>query len=258
MSEENQVPQEILDKALAQGWADKEDWKGSPDAWVDAETFVKRGEEIMPILRKNNESLLHDLKATKEQLAELKATSEEWKKFQKDATARQVKELENQITRLKELKAEAIKDGDGEKVNAIDDTIDDLKSQSVAAKKVPEPTTVVKDLDPDLRLWMERNTWFGSDTKKTNITDAVAKNLRLENPYLLGKPFLDKLDVELAALFEKQSPRNPVEGGGGKPRTTPGKQSYENLPSEAKAACDRYVKQGLMTKEEYVSSYDWS
>jgi hypothetical protein len=254
----DEVNQEVVDKALAQGWADKEQWKGSPDSWVDAETFVRRGEEIMPILRKNNESLLHDLKSTKEQLAELKAASEEWKKFQKEATARQVTELETQIVRLKELKAEAIKDGDGDKVNAIDDSLDALKLQKVEAKKEPEAKQAPSpEVDPELRSWMGDNPWFGSDDKKTGITNAIANTLRKENPYLVGRAFLNKLDQELSSLFEKATPRSPVEGSGGKPRASSGKKSYENLPADARAAADRFVKQGLMTKEEYLSSYDW-
>ena len=249
--------QEVVDKALAQGWADKEHWKGSPDSWVDAETFVRRGEEIMPILRKNNESLLHDLKNTKEQLAELRQTSEEWKKFQKQANERRVAELEAQLIRLKELKADAIKDGDGDKVNTIDDSIDALKVQKEEAKKEPAPVAKPAEVDPTLNAWMQDNKWFGVDQKKTELTNALANSLRKENPYLVGKPFLDKLDTEITELFEKASPRNPVEGSGGKPRTVSGKHSYENLPSDAKAACDKFVKQKLMTQEEYVASYDW-
>jgi hypothetical protein len=30
------------------------------------------------------------------------------------------------------------------------------------------------------------------------------------------------------------------------------------LPSEAKAACDRFVKQKLMTREQYVADFDWN
>jgi len=29
------------------------------------------------------------------------------------------------------------------------------------------------------------------------------------------------------------------------------------LPQEAKAACDRFVKQGLLTVEEYLKEYEW-
>ena len=32
----------------------------------------------------------------------------------------------------------------------------------------------------------------------------------------------------------------------------------ESMRAEAKAACERFVKQKLMTREQYVSEYDWS
>ena len=42
-------------------------------------------------------------------------------------------------------------------------------------------------------------------------------------------------------------------------RPSSAKRSYENLPTEAKAACDRFLKQGLIrNKEDYVREYDWS
>jgi len=45
--------------------------------------------------------------------------------------------------------------------------------------------------------------------------------------------------------------------GTARPTVSSGKKSYGNLPPEAKAACDKFVKQGLMTKEAYVAEYDW-
>ena len=37
------------------GWAPKESFRGDPQLWMDAKTYVNRGEQIMPILRKNNQ-----------------------------------------------------------------------------------------------------------------------------------------------------------------------------------------------------------
>jgi hypothetical protein len=34
-----------------------------------------------------------------------------------------------------------------------------------------------------------------------------------------------------------------------------GGKSYAALPDDAKKACDRFVKQGLMTKEQYIKDY---
>ena len=89
MSEENvtsnEVAPEIVQEAESQGWVSKERYRGNESDWVDAETFVKRGREILPILRKNNENLVKDLNATKEQLKEFREAAEEFKKFQKES-----------------------------------------------------------------------------------------------------------------------------------------------------------------------------
>jgi hypothetical protein len=32
-------------------------------------------------------------------------------------------------------------------------------------------------------------------------------------------------------------------------------ETYDNLPADAKAACDDFVKQGFMKREDYVKQY---
>lgn len=275
MSEENvisnEVPQEILKEAESQGWVPKERFRGNESDWVDADIFVKRGREILPILRKNNENLVRDLQATKEQLKDFREAAEEFKRFQKEAYERKANEYEDRIREIKESRAQAISDGDGQKVNALDDALDqakeDLKEAKQAVKeadtvKTPEPAT--QAMEPELQSWLDGNTWFGQDKRMTGIANGIGDSLRLEFPMLKGKAFLDKLDEVLAEEFpskfgEKKSPASRVESGSGRQgRGGSNAQSYDNLPADAKAACDKFVKQKLMTKEEYVQSYDWS
>jgi hypothetical protein len=275
MSEENvinnEVPHEVVKEAESQGWVPKERFRGNESDWVDADTFVKRGREILPILRKNNENLVKDLNATKEQLKEFREAAEEFKKFQKEAYERKANEYEDRIREIKESRAQAISDGDGQKVNALDDALDQAKEDLKEAKqavievdtvKTPEPAP--QAMEPELQSWLDGNTWFGQDKRMTGIANGIGDSLRLEFPMLKGKAFLDKLDEVLAEEFpnkfgEKKSPASRVESGSGRQgRGSSNAQSYDNLPSDAKAACDKFVKQKLMTKEEYVASYDWS
>jgi len=243
MSEEsvtsNEVSPEVQHEAESQGWVPKERFRGNESDWVDADTFVKRGREILPILRKNNENLIKDLQATKDQ--------------------------------IKESRAQAISDGDGQKVNALDDALDQAKEnfkeakqsvKDVVSAKDPEPTP--EAIDPGLQVWLDRNTWFGQDKRLTGMVNGIGESLRLEFPLLKGQAFLDKLDEVLAEEFpnkfgKKQSPSSRVESGSGRQSRSGGNaQSYDNLPPEAKSACDRFVKQKLMTREQYVADFDWS
>jgi hypothetical protein len=275
MSEENvtsnEIAPEIRQEAESQGWVPKERFRGNESDWVDADTFVKRGREILPILRKNNENLIKDLNATKEQLKEFRQAAEEFKQFQREAYERKANDYEQRIREIKESRAQAISDGDGQKVNALDDALDLAKEEFKEAKqavkdadvvKTPEPTQT--EIDPGLQVWLDRNTWFGEDKRMTAVVNGIGESLRLEFPLLKGQPFLDKLDEVLAEEFpnkfgKKQSPSSRVESGSGRQsRGGSNAQSYDNLPSEAKAACDRFVKQKLMTREQYVADFDWN
>ena len=137
MSEQEQVATEVVqeapevnpveEEARAQGWVGKDEFRGSDDDWVDADTFVKRGKEIMPILRKNNEKLLKELGEAKKAAEEARSAALEFKKYQQDISERKIGELQSQIEHLKQAKRDAITTGDGDRVIAIDDAIDEIK-----------------------------------------------------------------------------------------------------------------------------------
>ena len=278
MSEELQqeAPQEAPEasqfesEARAQGWVAAEEFRGSESDWVDAETFVRRGKEIMPILRKNNEKLLKELGEARKIAEEARESAKEFREYQKQQFEKKTKDLEGQLEQLKQAKRDAITQGDGDRAIAIDDAMDDLKEQRIEAKEelkaaeakaaeVPQVTA-----DPILNSWMDKNDWFGKDARMTGIANGLGVSLRQENPNLNGQAFLDKLDAELQEVFpekfgKKRTP-NPMEGspnGTARPSVSSGKKTYANLPAEARAACDKFVKQGLMTKEAYVAEYDW-
>lgn len=274
MSDENEsgsIAPEILQEAESQGWVPKERFRGNESDWVDADMFVKRGREILPILRKNNENLIKDLNQTKEQLKEFKQAAEEFKKFQQEAYERKAADYEERIKAIRESRAQAISDGDGQRVNALDEALDVAKEDLKEAKQAVKEAATVKEtpiapetVDPNLQVWLDKNTWFGNDRRMTSIANGLGENLRLESPNLKGQAFLDKLDEVLAEEFpnkfgKKQTPGSRVESGSGRQsRGSGGSQSYDNLPADAKAACDRFVKQKLMTREQYVADFDWN
>ena len=85
MAEDNVIDSgispEIIEEARSQGWVPKEEFKKDPKSWVDADVFVERGHQILPLVRKHSENLSKELAATKEQLKELRETAEEFKKY---------------------------------------------------------------------------------------------------------------------------------------------------------------------------------
>jgi molecular chaperone GrpE (heat shock protein) len=263
-------PNEGVEKeARLFGWVPKEEFRGSEDDWVDAEAFVKRGKEINPILRKNNELLMKKLDDKAKEIDDIKASVEEFKKFQKEAFERKQVEYEAEIKELKSQKKAAIAEGNGDLVVDIDDRIDEIKEAQKEAKaesKEPPPaqTSSVTPTDPELASWLERNTWFGQDTEMTDVSNGLGASVRKQFPHLSGRAFLDKLDERIAQYFPDKTPLgrkqkgSAVDSSGSVRAGGTGKKTYDSLPAEAKAACDKFVKQGLFkSKQEYVDLYDW-
>ena len=98
----------------------------------------------------------------------------------------------------------------------------------------------------------------------TDVSNGLGATVRKQFPHLSGRAFLDKLDERIAEYFPTKTALKKARGsavdstGNVRAGGSTGKKSYDNLPAEAKAACDKFIKQGLFkTKQEYVDNYDW-
>jgi len=266
------VNEQTQKEARLFGWVPKEEFRGSEDDWVDAEVFVKRGKEINPILRKNNELLMKKLDEKAKEIDSIKASVEEFKKFQKESFERKTAEYDVQIAQLKSQKREAIAEGNGDLVVDIDDQIDSLKEaqreakEAAKAKPEPEqPAQVSIPDDPELQGWLNKNTWFGNDIEMTELANTLGSSVRKQFPHLTSRAFLEKLDDKIREYMPNKFLGNKAKGsavdssGSVRGSGSSSKKSYDNLPDDAKQACDRFIKNGwIKSKQEYVDSYDWN
>lgn len=264
MTDQVEISQEVIDEAKAQGWVEQDQYRGNPKEWVDAKSFVERGRQINPILRKHNKELMKELDIAKKQAQEAIDAAKEFREFQKEAFEHKKKELESQINQLKVAKREAISQGDGDRAVALDDAIDDLRDEKANLKQPTEPKKEepIAGIDPELQSWMERNVWYGQEDEDTELTNALAATIRRKNPTLVGRSFLDELDKRLEernVVKKRNRPTSPVEGVvSEKPVYSQGKNKFSDLPEEAKAAYERFKKQGLFkSQEEYLALYQW-
>ena len=266
MSEENSdtggevnVSPEVIKEAEVLGWVPKEKFRGNEDDWIDADVFVKRGKEINPILRKNNEILFQKLSAKDAEIAQIRADVEEFKKYHNETEERVYKRA---LADLKAAKKEAMEEQDHDSVIEIDEQIADLKDSKKTVTSV-EPERVVSTIDPVYSQWEIENQWVVNDTDLAKAAEKAAEFLRIRGDSSVGRTFLEKVTAKVKEAYpEKFGNINRdrpalIENGGGGSRPS-GSKTYSNLPAEAKAACDRFVKQGMMTKEEYLKEYDWN
>jgi hypothetical protein len=264
---------EIETRAKELGWAPKEEFRGDPDKWIDAETYVKRGEELMPLLKANNRRQAEELAAVKKQLSEtnelLKASAE---------SIEALKEFNTQVTRdkaketadgLKAALVEAKKEGDVDLEVELTEQLQEHKAAMKAAEKAPAakpngktPETPTADYkaNPEWIEWTAANPWFGKDKRRTALALGIGDELKSnpETAGLTGRALLDKVTEEVEAVFGGGSRRLPdkVEGGGPGHRGSSGK-SFGDLPPDAKDACERQAARLVGEGRAFKTTQEW-
>lgn len=232
------------EKARAQGWRPKEEWRGPDDKWVDAKTFVERGEKIAPIQAERIEALTRELAETKKTIAGFA----DWRsKVEKDAYERAMRDI-------KARQREAVRTMDEEAFEKAE------KDAEALTKKVEEKPKA-DDIPAEVKAFAERNPWYTADAALNLEAQAIHMQIGQDKPGLSLADNLAEVEKEIKRRHPRKfgiEPRREaphVEGAGGsKPRNGGGK-SYSDLPADAKAACDLFVRQKVMTKEQYVKDF---
>lgn len=245
------------DEARVFGWVPLEEFKGNKEDWRDSDAFLARGREINGFLRKDLDKLKSELSRKDNELSEIRSTLQEFAKFHQETEAKTYQRVLNE---LKQAKKEAIEVGDGERVVEIDDQIDEIK----ASRTTQEPPKVNNNqYEADFTSWLSENKWYEEDKQLQISANGLIDEVRRENPKLVGKAFLnavkDKVQEYFPEKFVNKNKAKPsaVEGSTGHNSSTgSAKKSYADLPPEAKAACDKFVKTiPNFTREQYISEY---
>lgn len=258
-------------EAKLYGWVPPEEFKGAESDYIGPEDFVRRGKEINPLLRKNNEKLLRELNKRDAQIAELDLTMKEfgemYKKMSENAYTRAMEEVKGQIR-------EARKIDDHEQVDSLSEQLETLKEQSKTIS-VPGGDRIGKIAGANARnvileQWIEENPWYDEASNPDLYYAAEGIAMKLANTpegrAMAGKrEFLDAVQMRVQKAmpdrFKNQRRANgsPVSGGSSTRSgfsSGSGRKSYNDLPAEARAACDRQVKSiPGFTKEKYVNYY---
>lgn len=255
-------------EAKEMGWVDKDHYRDDESKWVDAKTFVERGEHILPIVQASNKKLRRDLLTKDHEVRTLQQGLDEARKaikaLQKSYTESTQREVERAKAELREQLVTAKESGDVRAEIEIQDKLDDLR-QAEATVKQESQEQVDKgtpEFTPEYLAWQKENPWFGNiqdpeDKERTERTMEIGRELRRKGDTSTGTAFLNKC---LTLLDEqetkgKQTPAqkgtSKVEGGSNGGRSTSAR-GFDSLSKEAKDIChednDRFVGPGKMFK----------
>jgi hypothetical protein len=275
-------------EARDMGWVEETKFRGPKGQWVDAKTFVEKGENILPILKATRDKLREENLTKDREIANLRKTVEENQKavraLQKAHTDETERRVNTAIRETKEKIKLARDAGDIDAELELQDTLNDLKDTKAEVKKIEQTEERPKhpnasestEFTPEFVQWQKENKWFGdmedpTNRKRTREIIRIGEDLRDEGEERQGKVFFDYC---LELLEEKEATRNGnrpqvkkvsrVEGSDNAARRTSGR-AFDNLPKEAKSAChednDLFVGPGKKHKtvkdweDEYARIY---
>lgn len=264
--ETDEISQEVLDlqeKARQYGWSPKENWRGKPEDWVDAEEF---NEKFVPAIRANRQS--HQ--ELKNELEKVKSTTAEAMEILKRSHAAEIERKETEIKGLiKDLKTrhrEAIRNGDDDEADQIEAEMENLHSASSDLKKTSDKDNQGVNLDPEMtrafQEWVRRNDWLTTDEELRDYAIYYGDKLEKEGNNPVGKEFFqlveDKVKKTFPHKFENQNRNRPnaVESGG-VPATQKRKKTSNDLPPEHRQMMKEMIAQGHLTEQQYLDNYQW-
>ncbi len=278
-------------RARNMGWMPKGAWRGEPDRWVDAATYVERGERMLPLLQERNRAL-------DKTVSELKGESRENKQMLSDLLVRTRKAeklgYDRALRELSQKRAEAVAQGDAETFNRVEAEIREMGPAPEVPPAAPlQPQQPQQD--PVVTAWVRRNAWFNRDPEANGAAVQALTLIERDNPGRSLEENLAEVEDRIARRWPEHFPNRRRAAANGRDNghdpdpdpepeveppqqnenrrrapavmsssTTaerrPGARSFEAMPADVKAQFERQKKMMAgkgepLTKEEFASYY---
>jgi uncharacterized small protein (DUF1192 family) len=218
-------------EASRHGWIPKHKYNGPENGWKDAATFLADGQRF-------NTRLKEEVASLKRELSEFKGTAKQFADFQQRQIEARDSQINDLVRDLKRQQREAIRNGDDDAADAIDDRIGILqdehqkvKTDLEKTKQTPTDKSSVRAVDengqtsdPVILQWIsEGNQWFQENKHMREYCFSIANELMATGEHRRGRAFLDVLREKMEEAFplklgkkgDPTSRGNMTEAGGG-------------------------------------------
>lgn len=222
---------EGMEKALSSGWKPKEEFEGDVSEWVDYAEFNRRG-ELFSAIKESKKEVKELRKALNELADHHKKTLEAEKKLALDS--------------LKQAKAEALREGEHEKVVEIDEKIAEVRETKTPETKVSTPV---------FDSWVKDNPWYNEDKVLRAFANGLVQELKSDNPNISIEEVFETITTEVKQQFPQKFQKKTTNVLSGKGTSKPlngSKFSTSDLTPEEKQMHDRFVRMGVLTSEKYL------
>ena len=240
-------------EARAQGWRPLSEFKGDPDDWVDAKSFLERGERNAPMMRERNRKLASMVERQMQELADMKRAQEIQAKMQDKLFARAREEA---LEKIREEQKLAVENGDVAKYEAAEakrsKIADDFKPVVEQPQQHTKPT--------EIQRFEDENDWYHDDIVMQGAANALHAKIIRENPTMPLSRQLAKVKEGIVARFPDkfENPKRSNQGAnpGGKPKTPVKKvKGWDDIPQKDREWAEKSVRRSGVSKESWAKDY---
>ena len=226
-------------KAIEQGWIPKEEFDGDVSEFIDAPEFVRRGELFRKI-----ETQSKEVKALRNALEAFKVHHSKVKEA----------EYERALKTLQDARKQAFVDGEHERAFALEEKIDEIKSEKAeVVKQAAEPIVEDNTYTPEFVNWVSRNSWYENNRVMRKAADALGLELHNagHSPSEVLKLVESEIRKEWAHKFESPAAKRAMAVEPTTRSNTKG-DSFK-LSADEEEVMRQIVRSGVMTKEQYIA-----
>jgi hypothetical protein len=272
--------EELEARARRMGWRPQEEFRGDPNRWTDAKSFIERGEAELPIIRERYRALddrfarmENEFGATRQQLQDVTYRAHEMqgilgefrdraKRAEEVAYARARTELES---RMEAAMEQADKSGYNRAKGELD-ALNRAERDSVAPPPRP-PAAPQFDpnmapggqqpppMDPTVMRWVEENPWFRLDRTMAGYATAKFMEVQQARPGLGTQDHLDAVRTDVMQRFPEkfENPKRAAAAAvaSSSPPAGSAKQKgpppFEQWPEDA--------RKGYLSAKKYMPDY---
>lgn len=260
---------EIVARARTMGWRPFEEYNGDKSRWVDAETFVRRGETELPIVRERYRKLESrfvnvekELEESNKRNGEVVRVLNEVRELSKSAEERAYARAMSELAERERKAVSEAAVADYDRIQHEKHQLNESRPKLTSTPPPPPPVEPPKPVtSPVIDAWVAENPWFNSDPVLNSIAIAFDAQIQREAPGIGMAERLAEVKKQVMTRFpdkfgnpRRTAPPTVTTTHLAAPRST--KKGIKDLPPEAQAAFARFKKQmPNYTEDEYLQAY---
>lgn len=250
--------------AREQGWTPREQFRGDPGDWIDADEYVKRGDPRY--LRKQLGQTEKQLRKLEQQRATDQTAFDQRLAKMESLNKVQRRKMYAEIEGARRAAVEVGDTAEYDRQNQMEQQLYEAEQEAGKTTAKEEPTAAEKP-HPDVEKWVSENPWFTKSKMLNKVAEGYHLQLLEDEPGLTISENLAKTRAEVIKRYPEKFSRTPaktngnghsaVESGQRNGATSKGK-GFTDIPAEERRVMEGHIKEGLYKDKADAATAYWS